>query len=441
MKRNSKILAIIFAMLMTVSVFMLSGCGWTTKVEKTKLDTPVVTVSEDGVATWQTVKNATSYVYKINGGEEVTTENTTVTLTDGQSLTVKAVGNNTKYEDSDYSAAVTYTAPVTVGLPTPEEGFYISNPDVIQESETVRYIVYTTNETAAENYNVIAVRKGELTDKGWVYGEENVAIEGGEGKWDNYVGSASMVKGTFALNDESYNYLIAYCATDDANDKAFQIGLAVACDPLGDWVKVGEAPVIEFDKAQYGATSVGCYAPSVINYNKASGIRVFYTYADAYGHFTYMWDADLSDLTKISGQKAMLPTNGNLHGGDIDLMFPNADFCYDAANKKFYAVKDYSPSASDEKPFFANTIELGAIDESELYTIEIGKGWESLQLFDYIDLESEYERVYSACVVSDAYGHMLEGDVEIIYNVCKTLSQSGDYLYTQILHTVTYTAE
>lgn len=437
---KNRVLIIILAVAMVFS--MLSAAGCTPKAAK--LETPVVTVDASGVAIWKAVANASSYTYKIDDGEEVNVNTNKVTLSNGQSIQVKAVGDGKKFSDSDYSAVVTYNAAEVkdpVDLPQPELGYYISNADLIEESDTVRYIVYTTNASSAENYNQIAVRKGERIEEGWVYGEEYVAVTGTDGAWDTFIGSASMVKGVFALDGTTYSYLIAYCATDDANDCGFQIGIAVAQDPLGEWVKVGDVPVISFDRAQYGQSSVGCYAPSVVNYDKASGIRIFYTYADAYGHFAYMWDANLADLSKISGQQAMLPTSGNLHSGDAVLMFPNADFCYDAENGKFYTVKDYSPSATDELPYFANRIELGRIDESELYTIENGKGWESVQEYDYIDLETDYERLYSACIVSDAYGHMLAGDMEVIYNVCMTESQNADYLYTQVLHTVTYSAE
>lgn len=439
---KNRVLMIILA---AVMVFSMVAAGCTPKApEATKLDTPVVTVDASGVATWKPVANASSYTYKIDGDEEVNVNTNKVTLTDGQSIQVKAIGDGENFTDSDYSAAVTFNAAEVkpaVGLPQPELGYYISNADVIEEANEIRYIVYTTNESSAENYNQIAVRKGEMTEDGWVYGEEHVAITGTDGAWDTFIGSASMVKGVFTLDGTAYHYLIAYCATDDANDCGFQIGLAVAQDPLGEWVKVGTSPVISFDREQYGKSSVGCYAPSVVNYDTISGIRIFYTYADTYGHFAHMWDANLTDLNNISGQTAMLPHGGNLHSGDAVLMFPNADFCYDEENDEFYTVKDYSPAASDEAPYFANQIELGRIAESELYTIEPGKGWESIQVYDYIDLETDYERLYSACIVSDAYGHMLPGDIEVVYNVCMTKSQNADYLYTQVLHTVTYSVE
>ena len=75
------------------------------------LDAPVVTL-DGAVASWNAVANASGYAYTINGTEYTTTA-TSVTLTDGQTITVKAVGNGTEYLDSAWSNAVTYTAPVT----------------------------------------------------------------------------------------------------------------------------------------------------------------------------------------------------------------------------------------------------------------------------------------------------------------------------------------
>ena len=62
-------------------------------------------------------------------------------------------------------------------------------------------------------------------------------------------------------------------------------------------------------------------------------------------------------------------------------------------------------------------------------------------MWDTFDLDNGYERAYSACIVSDAYGHLLAGDIELVYNVCDTAEASADYLYSQKLMTVTYTAE
>lgn len=76
--------------------------------EKKTLPAPVVGVSEDGVATWNAVEGASGYAYKIDDGAEIRTNETSVTLENGQSVRVKAVGDGKEYSDSAYSSVVKY---------------------------------------------------------------------------------------------------------------------------------------------------------------------------------------------------------------------------------------------------------------------------------------------------------------------------------------------
>ncbi len=338
----------------------------------------------------------------------------------------------------------------TYGLPVAELGYYIKDADVIDDGET-RILLYSTNGEAVEDYNVIATRTATFVEeKGWLYGEEAIALEGEIGAWDEFIGSASIVKGVFEYGDVNYNYLMAYCATAQANDTQFEIGLAVASEIGGTWVKVGDRAIIEYNEAVYGTGCVGCYAPSLVNLNKQSAIRIYYTYADIYGHFAQFIDINASDLDAlytdaaktdvnlISGTNHM-PTNGQFSGGDAALMFPNADFAH--VDGKVYTVKDYSPSAATV-PNYADRIELGYIAESELYTVELGSGWQSLKLWDMFDTpESMYERLYSACIVADAYGHLANVEnIEVIYNICEVAADNTDWMFTQNLVSIVYTA-
>lgn len=428
----------LIAILCTTALCVAPVMGGCFGSSSNQLATPVVTVNENGVASWEKVENADGYVYQIDDGEERQTAKLSVQLEDGQSIKVKALGDGETYTDSAYSASVTYTyvyVPV-IGLPTPEEGRYIKEADIIQESDTVRYLVYTTNGEVAEEDNVIAVRKGELGEDGWVYGEEKIAVSGSEDGWDMFIGSASIVKGEFAYGGESYSYLIAYSATTRDDGMSNSIGLAVAKEADGEWTKVGSAPVVEYKSEIYGVGMAGCYAPSLINVNKQSGVRMFYTYADAYGHFAYFWDADLSNLDAIHGISAQAPNNGNLSGGDGETMIPGGDFCYDAENGDIYMVKDYSPAASTI-PQYADRIEIASIAEEEIFTTDILNGWSSIALYDTIDLELEdlgFARAYGACIVSDAYGHILSNEaLEVVYTTC---AEGGEYLCSQQLLTL-----
>ena len=328
------------------------------------------------------------------------------------------------------------------GLPVAEEGRYITNSDVFMENGN-RYLVYTTNETAGEQDNVIALRTGTYTegeDKGWAYGTEKILLRGGEGKWDEFIGSASVVKGTFALGGESYNYLMAYCGTDMSNDTQFALGLALGKTLDGDWVKASEEPLFTADVT---GNNLGRYAPSLVNYDKRSAVRLFYTYADHTGHFTRFVDLNAADIGAlyedgakddvmlISGE-AIVPNNGQISDGGAVPLFPNADFAYQAEEEKFYAVKDYNPAASTQ-PNFSERLQLLYIAEDELYTVDPSNvGWQSVRSWDSLDTpDAEYKRLYGASLLSDAYGHMLaENTVEIVYSVCDF---GDDYLYTQNL--------
>ena len=74
--------------------------------EKTKLATPVVTISEDGLASWSAIANATMYQYIIGSTIGTTTE-TSIQLEANQSIAVKAIGGG-EYADSDQSVLKRY---------------------------------------------------------------------------------------------------------------------------------------------------------------------------------------------------------------------------------------------------------------------------------------------------------------------------------------------
>ena len=333
----------------------------------------------------------------------------------------------------------------TYGLPVAAVGHYIKDADVLDDTDA-RYLVYTTNEESAEEDNVIAVRTGAYDEtNGWAYGAENIVVRGEAGEWDEYIGSASVVKGVFEYSDVNYNWLMAYCATTQVNETQYEIGLAVATEIGGTWVKVGEKALIEFDEAVYGSGSVGCYAPSLVSLDKQSKVRIYYTYADAYGHLARYVDINAADVDALYGADAAtdvnlisgfayLPVNGNLQGGDAEMQMPNGDFAHDATSGKVIMVKDVSPSAANT-PKYAISIQLAYIAETELYTVEEGTGWVSERVWDSMDTPNfAYERLYSACVVADVYGHVDGATAaEIIYNVCDVEQVNANWMFTQNL--------
>lgn len=438
-----KKLFVMFSMFLFTAV--LVACNNTPKFDFTAVVPTEVTVGDSFTITAKDLEDeaipATLLSVTVKSGSAlISISGLTVNAIGAGSVTITVV-----YADKDQTKSKDFTfiinpRPLTYGLPEPEMGYYMKDADIIQEGNS-RYLAYTTNGASGEEDNVIALRKGEFsTGNGYAYGDEVTILVPSTSGWDQFISSPSIVKGNFNYNSTSYDYLMAYQGTNLSNEASFSIGLAVSNDPEGSWVKVGTAPVLEYNRTVYGESYNGFYAPSLVNLNQDNLIRLFFTWADAYGHFAYFVDFDATNLSDIelSGY-AMAPNNGNLSTGEDVTMIPNADFAYDAANDMFYMIKDYSPTPSRE-PMVATRIELARIVEAELYTVQPGLGWQSLKLFDMFDTpDTMYERLYSATLISDEYGHMISiTEIEIVYTVSDLEADNVDYIFSQKLLTFIY---
>lgn len=115
---KSGLLMVLLCLAMTVLAACTGGTeptsgttGTPTTTVIPKLSTPVVSLSEDGVASWPSVGNASGYSYVIDNGSPQVTTKTTVQLQNGQSISVMAVSGSVAFLDSEYSTPVTYQAP------------------------------------------------------------------------------------------------------------------------------------------------------------------------------------------------------------------------------------------------------------------------------------------------------------------------------------------
>ncbi len=75
-----------------------------------KLKTPIVTISDNGVASWTKIYGASGYKVIINGSERVITS-TYVKLNDKDTVTVCAIGDGKASKNSDFSELQVYNAP------------------------------------------------------------------------------------------------------------------------------------------------------------------------------------------------------------------------------------------------------------------------------------------------------------------------------------------
>ena len=110
---------LIAAVTAAVAVFSFASCtggnnaGNSSSSENEKLQryfSPVVKVSKAGVASWTDLESAESFIYRINGGKEVTTKEKSVQLKLNDKIEVKCVGNGTTRRSSRWSEIKQYIA-------------------------------------------------------------------------------------------------------------------------------------------------------------------------------------------------------------------------------------------------------------------------------------------------------------------------------------------
>lgn len=76
---------------------------------KETLATPLVSINKNGLVSWTSVPNAEKYIVKLLGVYLVETTDTSYQLYGGNVVEVKAVGNSSLYNDSEYSDRLSYS--------------------------------------------------------------------------------------------------------------------------------------------------------------------------------------------------------------------------------------------------------------------------------------------------------------------------------------------
>ncbi|MBR2721643.1 MAG: bifunctional metallophosphatase/5'-nucleotidase [Clostridia bacterium] len=109
MKPKYKALSLLSILLLTLLLTGLISCD--VEADPITLPTPSVTVSKYGVAFWQPVSGAVGYQYRIGHGEVQSTTDCSVSLIQGDTLYVKAVGDGVNTLDSPWSQGIVCDSP------------------------------------------------------------------------------------------------------------------------------------------------------------------------------------------------------------------------------------------------------------------------------------------------------------------------------------------
>lgn len=310
------------------------------------------------------------------------------------------------------------------------EGIYNYCPSVIQLEDGTRYVYYCTN---TEGYNIIdhvGCRKAVFEYGFYSYGDESIVLMPTENTWDaQHTCDPSVVAGNFLYQGETYSYLMAYLGCITVNNQENEIGLAVAKSPEGPFVKVGTEPLVSFSKDDPDSPIFewGVGQPSIINMDKHGQITMFYTRGDKNGTRIIVEEWDMSNLdTPVRLSQTELSANGleNLLGNP-DFM-NNADFAYDSARNRFYAVSDAHPNPVSTPDFIASNFKVSYFEGTDFANAE----WKTVEVPG--ENETGFPRNHNCGLVRDMYGYLLSDyQLSVYYTMSE---QHNDYLWTYRIH-------
>lgn len=293
-----------------------------------------------------------------------------------------------------------------------ESRFYNYCPSTFIE-DGKRYVYYCTNRDEGNITDYVGFRSAEYSEQnGWTWSEMDIVLGPTEGTFDQrHTCDPSVTKGKFVYHGDTYDYLMAYLGSIQSDNNGNEIGVAVAKNPAGPWIKCDDInPLIPYDREN---AIWGTGQASLVNIDGEGNILMFYSVGNKDGTYEEVREYDLSNLDEpVLIQEAKVPTNG-LQSGDT--LICDADVCYDVANKKMLLVKGKIPYSPDgnSPAFIADKLVVYYMDlsKSSKPTDELFKGnnasnWRLLGEIGYE--QTGFMRNHNAGLLTDPYGHLIE---------------------------------
>ena len=289
-------------------------------------------------------------------------------------------------------------------------GIYNYCPSVIELDDGTRYVYYCTNQTSYRVVDYVGCRKGTLNADGtYTWSSEKVVLSPSDNLWDAmHTCDPSVIKGSFTYNGTEYAYLMAYLGCTSTDNQENKVGLAVSNSPDGEFIRVGETPIVDFTKDSSSTVfQWGVGQPSIVSIDKAGKVWLFYTRGDLNGTRTVVRECDFSNLNApVLGNEVKVATTNLVElDGDKDII-NNADFAYDSAtnNEPNYIPSHFRVTSFKGTDFAKATWK---------YLATIGPD------------DTSFARNHNVGLVRDEYGHMpSRGYLTVYYTVSNEGSTS-----------------
>lgn len=341
--------------------------------------------------------------------------------------------------------------------------FYNESPSVLRVGNT-QYLFYTRNEVASdENTSAIFVRKATFESGKWNYGEPKKVLSRSSEGWDSVaVFAADVIKGEFSYKGTTYSYLMAYNGSKKANRNNAQIGFAVSNEIDGEYIRVGNAPVVEYDKTTQtpvGLTNFkGVVEPSMVSYDMKGKLTLFYTF---YGKFnsSYALEMDCSNLESIKKSGRMKINVAGLTDGYDNTTLYGGDYVYNPDDGTYVVCRNYGGAVSG-LPSVSEAVQIVTCKGSEMFRVDSNtagttpeKVWSlyngarrrisaihtAIDDLEDMSRSNGYKRIYNGCIASDVYGYALSTrNVEIYFTSSAVSGDEGlvgnEYLFSPMIH-------
>ncbi len=317
------------------------------------------------------------------------------------------------------------------------KGAYNYCPSPVMTSDNELYIFYCANTLSKLVIDDIYMRQGELVNEKWSFSDRKVVLKPSRNGWDCiHVCDPEVIRGEFTYDGEIYNYLMLYLGCDMHFCIRNQLGVAVAKNIDGPYIKIEANPVVGYDEIYHW----GVGQASAVSLDKKGKVRLVYTktvydYCRKSNKATAFWqDVDFSDLNyPILGEEVMLCPLGivNSDGTTADNMV-NVTFAYDEEEKKYYFTREGTPFERDDVPdFIAPYTQVMSISRED-FEKNVG-GWEVVKNITVDD--TGYRRTHNGGIFKDCFG-LTKKSRPLSVGVTVSELNVADFLYTYRIHEI-----
>jgi hypothetical protein len=286
--------------------------------------------------------------------------------------------------------------------------YYNYAPCLVQTDDTTKYVFYCTNKDSGVIVDYIGCRKGTLTESGWTWSAENLALAPGVSGWDCvHVCDPDVLKGEFRFNGHTYLWALFYLGCDRLDCNHNQIGVAFSDSIEGPWVKFEGNPVVPGAELNWGTGQC-----SEVSIDRKGKFKLIYRDSDGTGNHYRLAECDFSEMSDYKIEKSVtLGTNG-MPTHDLSM----SHIAYDPKRKMYYlmAEKDWDGVVRCCREIVVSTVKAESLERGKAE-------WTTLVILDS-ELTGKYGN-HNPAVVRDPYGCLWNSD-------CLDMSlSSGDQSY------------